>query len=173
MKLILRIAVAGAAYSAGLAGWLLLPGYHPVPMLMWLVAVIGIFPVFGSALLVARRYAHEDPAPGTPTLRRPGAVVAAVFATFAALAVAALVLTIVASAQPLPPGQPVIEGGQYFVNDHGTLTPVSQAVYVAALETGQLGFVSISLVFYLIAVLAVGITGERLAARMHPGVGHR
>jgi hypothetical protein len=51
-----RLAFAGAAYSAGIIVWLLLPGDRPLPTLIWLAAFVGSFPVFGSAVFVARRY---------------------------------------------------------------------------------------------------------------------
>lgn len=165
MRWILRLAFVGAAYSAGIVGWLLLPGDRPVPMLMWSVAFVGLFPVFGSALLVARRYWREGMGTGTPTLWRPGAVVVGVLATLAALVVAGLVLTAVAPAPPVPPGAPEVVDGRYVLNNHGSLTPVSRRVYLRVLEAWQLGFVSIAFLFYLVAALVVGATGERLAAR--------
>jgi hypothetical protein len=92
-------------------------------------------------------------------------VVVGSLAALVALAVAALVLTVVVPVPPVPPGQPEIVDGQYALNNHGVVTPVSRQVYLHALEVGQRGFVGIALVFYLVAGLVVGMTGERLAAR--------
>jgi hypothetical protein len=160
-----RLAFVGATYSAGVVGWLLLPGDRPVPISVWSVAILGCFPVFGSALFVARRQWRVGAGTGGPALKRPNAVVVGVIVTFAALVVTALVLTVVAPLPEVPPGQPQIVDGRYVLNNHGNVTPISRQEYLRALEAGQLGSAGIAPFFYLSAALIIGITGERLAAR--------
>jgi hypothetical protein len=70
------------------------------------------------------------------------------------------------SASPLPPGQPEIVDGQHVLDNHDLLTPVSREVYLRAREAQQLTFTSMAVVFYMVAALAVGVTGERLMAHL-------
>lgn len=168
MRWSIQLAFVGAFYSAGVVGWLLLPGDRPVPALVWLVAFLGSFPVFGSALFVARRDWRGGVGTGRPALKRPGVVVVGVVVTLAALVVTALVLTVVAPLPEVPPGQPEIVHGRYVLNNHGNMTPISRQEYLRVLEAGQRVFAAFALLFYLLAALIVGITGERLAARADP-----
>jgi hypothetical protein len=113
-----------------------------------------VLPVFGSALLLAKRYWRQGA--GATSVRpagrargRPTTVVRILLAALATLIVAVLALVVLVPKGPdLPPGQPMIVDGQYVLADHGSLAPVSRQVYLQALEAGQLGFTSIAVVFY-------------------------
>jgi hypothetical protein len=168
VRWIVRLAFVGTIYSAGVVGWLLLPGDRPVPTVVWLVAFLGLFPVFGSAVFFANRHWRGRAELARPALKRPGLVVVVAIGTLVALMVTALVLTVVAPLPEVPPGQPQIVDGRYVLNNHGTVTSVSRQEYLRALEAGQRGFAALALLFYQLAALIIGMTGERLAARGGP-----
>ncbi len=171
-KVISWLAVAGAACTAAVTAWLLLPGDRPLPGPVWTAAFTGAVPVFVAEVVLAKRYWSRGAALGGPTLpaaRQPGrppTVVRVLFAVLVTLIVVILVLVVIASnASPVPPGSPEIVDGQYVLNNHGSLTPVSQREYMHVLEVWEMGFTSIAMVFYLAAALAVLMTGERLRER--------
>lgn len=171
-KAISWLAVVGAACTAAVTAWLLLPGDRPVPGPVWTAAFTCAIPVFGAAVVMAKRYWRRGAAPGGLTLpaarppARPPTVVRVLFAVLITLIVVILTLVvIVSSASPVPPGSPEIVDGQYVLNNHGSLTPVSRQEYMHTLEVWQMGFTSIAMVFYLTAALAVLMTGERLMER--------
>jgi hypothetical protein len=170
------LALVGAAYAAGVAGWLLLPGDRPVPTAVWIVAFAGIFPVFGSAILLNKRYWRRGSAspviwpaiwPAMDVLKRPAVFVRAIFAILVVLIVVTLVVVVLVPDSTVPPGDPGIVDGQYVLNNHGSLHVVSRQVYLHALEAGQLAFTSIAMVFYLVAGLVVGMTAERMTVGSH------
>jgi lysylphosphatidylglycerol synthetase-like protein (DUF2156 family) len=173
-RTVLWLAVSGAAYAAAIVGWLWLPGYRPVPTPVWLAAVMPAVMVNGSAVLFARRYwrrgSTQDRTRPTERVRpNPIVVVRALLAVLVTLIVVVLVLTARARAgPPLPPGQPEIVNGQYMLNNHGSLTPVSRELYLRAGEGLQQLGVSVAMVFYLVAGLTVGVTAERLTATARP-----
>lgn len=120
-------------------GWLLLPGDRPVPTLVWLVAFLGWFPVFGSAVFIANRHWRGRAGLARPALKRPGLVVAVAAVTLAALMVIALVLTAVAPLPEVPTRSPQIVDGRYVVINHGRLTSVSRQEYCVPPNDGRIG----------------------------------
>jgi uncharacterized membrane protein YidH (DUF202 family) len=169
-RTVLWLAVAGAAYATIVAGWLYLPGYRPVPTPVWSAAFVPVLPVYGAAILFARRYWRQGP---TLARRRPMEhvrpdpviVVRALLAVLVALIVVVLVMTARARVgSPLPRAEPVIVNGRYMLASHGSLTPVSRELYLRATEEDQQPLAAFATVFYLAAGLIVAMTGERLAA---------
>jgi hypothetical protein len=61
-----------------------------------------------------------------------------------------------------PPGQPVIENGQYGLNNHGAHGPISRDEYVPYAEDDQRSSASFALPFYPSAALVVAVTVDRL-----------
>jgi hypothetical protein len=168
VRWVVRLAFVGVVYSAGVVGWLMLPGDRPVPTLVWVVAYLGLFPVFCTAVVIANRQWRGRAGVARSALKRPGLVVVVAIVTLAALMVTALVLTAVAPLPEVPPGQPQIVDGRHVLNNHGVVTSVSRQEYLRALEADQRGFAAFALFFYLLAALIIGMTGERLTARGGP-----
>jgi hypothetical protein len=165
MRWVFRLAIIGAAYSGGLIGWLSLPGDRPVPTIVWITAFVGMFPVWGAALLGSRkRWSRPSVAAADvfASVRRPTDTVVGIMAVLVALAVLVLVLTCVGPWTAMPPGQPVIVDGRYVLNNHGDITPISREEYLRYSEAGQRGFVGLALLFYLGAALIVAMTAGRL-----------
>jgi hypothetical protein len=136
-----------------------------VPLPVWLVAFVGVFPVYGVALALARHYWRAGDTSGRSWLAAPDRVVVAALIIVVAAVVAVLVSTVVTPYVEVPPGQPEVVDGRYVLNNHGTVTSVSREAYLHALETGQRGFVEIAWVFYVVAAAATGAVGTRVAAR--------
>lgn len=157
MRWIARTAIVGAIYSAGVLAWLLLPGAHPVPAPVWLVAFAGMLPLFAVAVIFMRRYLRVGLGIWLRVLRQPGAL------AFAAVTLFVGVVAFVHVSPPgrIWPGQPEIVHGQYVLYEHGRLTPVTRTEYLRAAEVGQRNFVLVGLAFYVATVILVE-TGQRL-----------
>ncbi|MEV4512230.1 hypothetical protein AB0K00_25105 [Dactylosporangium sp. NPDC049525] len=164
---LLRVALAGSMYSAGVAVWLLRPGFHPVPTPVWLSAFLGCFLLQAAAMTFGRNYWRRRPmGAGDGSMRRQSFVTRVMFAGAVACIVVVLVLIArMPSAPALPPGAPEIAQGQYVLNNHGSLTAVPRDVYLRAVEEGQTLFASFAMGFFLVAAVVVWMTGDRLAAR--------
>ena len=67
----------------------------------------------------------------------------------------------------LPPGGPEKHGGSYYVNNHGTLTAVSEDVYRREIRQEERTWIGFSLLGCLTALLVVGGAGERAQAAHH------
>lgn len=160
MQWVVRSAIIGAIYSAGILVWLLLPGANPVPASVWLVAFGGMLPLFALAVIFIRRYLRVGLSVWRRALRKPGGLAVASLILFVGL----LVFAVRAAPSRVLPGQPEIVHGQYVLDDHGRLTPVTREEYLRAAEAGQRNFVLIGLAFYVATVVLVE-TGKRL--RLH------
>jgi hypothetical protein len=169
VRWILRLAFVGASYSAGVLGWLFLPGDRPVPDPIWVAAFLGLFPVYGAAVVYASRRWRRPSAVAAdpPAVKRTDRTVIGVVSVLVALGVVVLILTAAGSFGDVPPGDPGIQDGQYVLNNHGEVTPISHEEYLEYSEASQRGFVGIALLFYLVAGVITAIAATR------PGSGHR
>jgi hypothetical protein len=162
---VFRLAIVGAAYSASLVGWLSLPGDRPVPTIVWTTAFVGMFPVWGAALLGSRKRWPRPSAAAADlfaAVKRPTNIAVGILIILITLVVLVLVLTYVGQSTAMPPGQPEIVDGQHVLNNHGAVTPISREEYLRYSEAGQRGFVGMALLFYLGAALIVAMTADRL-----------
>jgi hypothetical protein len=131
-----------------------------VPAPVWLVAFVGMFPLFGSAVIFIRRQMRVGLGIWMRVLRRLGALSIAAIAVFVGL----LVFALRAAPSSVLPGQPEIVHGQYVLDNHGRLTPVTREEYLRAAEAGQRNFILVGLAFYVVTVVLIEI-GQRL--RLH------
>src|SRR5579863_1035744 len=102
---------SGAVVTALIVASTFLPGAPLVPLALVFVLFVGVFPVFAAALAGARRRRGQDPSAGSlsPVVRKVGFC-----GLVAAFAIAGL------SIDQLP-GQPTLENGRYYYDDHGQL----------------------------------------------------
>jgi hypothetical protein len=91
--LLLRVALAGSMYSAGVAVWILRPGFHPVPTPVWLSAYLACFVLQAAAMSFNRGYWRRRPVgAGAGAARRRSFVIRVMFAGAVALIVVVLAL---------------------------------------------------------------------------------
>ena len=169
-------AIVGAAFAASVNSWLLLPGLRPVPTPIWVIAFVGMFPVVGSSLVLAKVYwlrevGRTDTGPTqrrSPQQARQRSSTIANILTVLFLAWIAVVLILVFAAvseSPALSGVPDTVDGQYVLNNHGTLTPISRHDYLLAMETGQMLFAAGAMVFYLLGAFFALATRDHLIER--------
>lgn len=166
VRWVFRCALAGAAYTASVFGWLLFTADEPVPTPLWVLAYIGVFPVGAAAVLKARmlwsRRMSSAAVEASTALRHPARAVISIIAVIAVLALVALIATALGPGTDAPPGQPEIVDGRYVLNNHGDITAISRVEYLHYTEAGQRGFLAGALIFYLVAALIVAMTVDRL-----------
>ena len=140
----------GAAASGVVVVLSFLPFSPPVPTAVWGVLFAGVLVVHVRSVLVLRR-----------AQSRRGQVQLSAWSLQARLErnrwiwlVAALAIVSFVTAFPTLRGQPEIDHGHYFLNDHGSLIPVSRDAYLRALAAQQRLFTSVAAVFYSLGVMA-------------------
>jgi hypothetical protein len=155
--------------SLGAFLWVLVPGCQAFPE----VAVpIDLFPalilIFLAARSVKAAWAGSVPAKELllPFRWRLVVVVARVFLVLSVVGMLAGFLLDIGG-PALPTGGAEMDGGSYYVNNHGTLTPVSEDVYWRELRQEERWLFGLSLLGCLTALLVVGEAGERAQAA-HP-----
>lgn len=155
--------------SLGAFLWVLAPDRQAFPeMAGWIDVFVALILIFLAAPSVKAAWAGS--VPGRDLLLPFGwqlvVVVARVSIAFSVVGMlAGFVLDIGGPA--LPTGQAEIDGGSYYVNNHGTLTAVSEDVYWRELRQEERLFFGFSLLGCLAALLTVGEAGERAQAA-HP-----
>ena len=142
----LRISAVALALELAIAATTFLPGAPLLPQDLPLLLFPGIFVVhFRSVVLLA-----ASPRPSLRALwgRIPWQ---------ASVAFVALFFTcwfIAGGAISQIGGQPTERNGQFFLDDHGTLIPVSHGAYLHAIVLSQRIFTLIPAVFYALGVIA-------------------
>lgn len=154
-KFIFRLSVIGFAAEVIIALSTFLPGAPLVPEATPFVLFPGIFIVhFRSVRLLNRLRKQSGLSRFGFSMRQlvdivpaPRAITISFFVYFFAAWILG-VLTI-----PSIGGQPTKVDGRYFLNNHGTYTPVSHAAYLHAVALAQRLFSIIPSVFYALAVI--------------------
>jgi hypothetical protein len=156
-------------YAVAVNGWLQLPGDRALPVAIWMPAFVGVFPGFAAALgflIVESPRLRQMTSTGLVpvavarlllTSWRRRSTVDIVTVALPILVVATLVL-LVHGTHPWDdlPGQPDIVNGQYVLNNHGSLTPVSRQEYLRASEGVSEFFLAGAMVFYMVSGLVLG-----------------
>lgn len=143
---------SGAVVTALIVASTFLPGAPLVPLALVFVLFVGVFPVFAAALAGARRQRGQDPSAGSlsPVVRKVGFC-----GLVAAFAIAGL------SIDQLP-GQPTLENGRYYYDDHGQLIPTTASGYRHGQALEERIFGGGAYVFYAVAVAAsAGLLPQR------------
>lgn len=157
---------AWSIISLGAFLWVLVPGRQALPDVAW---PIELFPALILIFLAAPsvKAAWAGSVPGKDLLlpfgwRRVVVVTRILLVLSVAGVLTGFLLTIGGPA--LPPGGPEIDNGSYYVNNHGTLTAVSEDVYRRVLRQEERLFFGLSLVGCVTALLVVGEAGARARA---------
>jgi hypothetical protein len=141
-----RISVAGVALDLLIAASTLAPGAPVVPQWPQFVLFPLIFVVhFSSVLRLTSdrgRLRWREFLAGLP----PALILGFIVLFVGAWAIGGSAISSIA-------GQPTISGGHYFLNDHGTLIPVTKAAYEHALVLQQRIFTLGPSVFFALGVL--------------------
>lgn len=149
--------------------WVLVPGRQAFPDA---AVPIAIFPALILILLAARsvKAAWVGSVPEKDLLLpfrwRLVVVVARFFIAFSIVGILAGFLLEIGG-PALPAGGAETDDGSYYVNNHGTLTAVSEDVYWRELRQEERTWIGFSLLGCLTALLVVGEAGERAQAA-HP-----
>jgi hypothetical protein len=162
----LRISAVALASELAFAATTFMPGAPILPQDLPLLLFPGIFVVhFRSVVLLAAR-----PRPSLRILLRRIPWQASV--AFVVLFVACWFIA--GSAISEIGGQPTERGGQFFLNDHGSLIPVTHAEYLHAIVLSQRIFTLIPAVFYALGVIVnlppafLGRSGSNAAPQIAP-----
>lgn len=155
--------------SLGAFLWVLVPGRQAFPDA---AVPIAIFPALILILLAVRsvKAAWAGSVPEKDLLLpfrwRLVVVVVRFFIAFSIVGLLAGFLLEIGG-PALPAGGPERHGGSYYVNNHGTLTAVSEDVYWRELREEERTGIGFSLLGCLAALLVAGEAGERAQAA-HP-----
>jgi hypothetical protein len=114
---------------AEVVSWL--PSVPPLPEAVFVLCVVGVFPVWATFILGPKQSASIPP--------------------WLPLLVVAAVATFIAAMHELP-GQPQHEGDDYFFSDHGRHVPTDRLGYERGLRAQTRLFTSGTAVFYGVAV---------------------
>lgn len=151
----LAASVAGAAACTTVVVLSFLPFVPPLPAAVSFVLFAGLFPVHArSAILLRRRRIASASA---------RAAASALAERYWWLWLAGLLAAVsFFTALPSLQGQPTIVHGAYFLDDHGSLIPVSHGAYVRALDAQERLFTGIACVFYAVGA---AVNGRRSSSR--------
>lgn len=159
-KWIIGLALVGAVYCAAIAAWSFSQELHPLPSWLSVAGPVGVVPTFVVAILIRRRRtAFSGSAKFTADTRRRIAASIAVSMIILGL-VSLLIVVGVVPDHNIPLGQPEVVDGDYFVNFHGALTPVTKADYLRAVSAQHRTYSVIAYFLYCVAILIVAVSFE-------------
>ena len=146
--------------------WVLVPGRQALPDVTWPIDVVtALILILLAARSVKTAWAGSVPEKDLllPFRWRLVVVVARFFIAFSIVGLLAGFLLEVGG-PALPPGGAEMDGGSYYVNNHGTLAAVSEDVYWRELRQEERTLIGFSLLACLTALLVVGEAGDRAQA---------
>lgn len=140
--------------------WLAVPALPLLPAGLPLLSIFGTL-ALGSTTVWMQRSARQAVTrpPVIAEHRRP------LLGGVAAAGVVLVVLAIAASVSgphPWPNGQPVMEGGRYYLNLHGTLTEIAESEYRRDWKAAAQPFLLIPAIFDLMALASLVSIGRRM-----------
>ena len=161
-------AVAGAAYCIGLLTFLVLPDAGAAPRVMVWAAPGGAFPIVVYALMLIRRYwpGTGPVPPATSLVGRPRAAIVGILLALVTVAVGLVTVAGADSDRFVPVGEPKTFDNQYFVDDEGTLTPVSQTDYEYLVGLDDRRMVGYTLLVFLVTAMGLALGSERVTERL-------
>ncbi len=146
----LRLSAAGLAAELAIPLTTVTPGVPVVPTAVVILLFLGCFPIhFRTVAVLITRTGGRIRPDALRDLVDPVPVAARV--GFLAFFVAAWVITAASFAHL--GGQPTASHGRYFLNDHGSLLPVTHQAYLHAQIVQKRIFTLIPSVFYALGVL--------------------
>lgn len=173
LDVLLTTASVAALYQCCELIYLRLPGIRVLPNVLWIIGLVVAFLCFGAiAVLVQWYWRRRSNSPSLLALMQRRRILMRAL-ILVVVAVCITVLIVSATTPDLPQalrvGQPVAQGGHYFLSNHGSLTQISRFEYLQALRANQQSNIALTVVFYLISLVAVGVAGKRAGRRSADG----
>jgi hypothetical protein len=161
-------AIAGAAYCTGLLTYLVLPDAGELPRVLVWAAPFGAIPFAAYTVMLIRRYwPTGGPIPPVASLvRRPRAAMSAVMVALVLVAGGLVTLAGANRDRFVPPGEPTMIGEEYFVDNEGVLTSVSEPDHAYLVGLGDRRIAGYTLIVFLIAAMALSLASERVLERV-------